>query len=136
MTCFNCNFKYSCTAAAVIASIIIGIITTFLQVTAVITVGTAFLWVAFGIAIGYLAVLIIATALERGAEEARCKSSALGTVLAGILGTAFFSVLLLAIGITATSVFSAILVGLLLTFLALIVTGSACLVKCLAGVGE
>ena len=41
------------------------------------------------------------------------------------------SVILLAVGITATSTVSAILVGLLVLFFALTITGAACLVRCL-----
>jgi len=53
-------------------------------------------------------------------------------VLAGILGTVLFSLVILAVGIVATSVVSAILVGLLVAFFALIVTATACLIRCLA----
>ena len=125
-TC-NCNFRCSCTVAAVIASVILGVVAAFLQITGVITVTPVFLWVAFGVAVGYLGILL-STA---GQEDAEC-CAAVRTILAGILGTILFSVILLAVGITATSVVSAILVGLLVLFAALTVTGTACFVRCVS----
>ena len=96
-TC-NCNFRCSCTLVAVIASVILGVVAAFLQITGVITVTPTFLWVVFGTALGYLG-------------------------------------LLLAVGVIATSVVSAILVGLLVLFAALTVTGSACFVRCVTDCG-
>lgn len=127
MALFNCNCR--CTVAAVIASAIIGVITAFLQIAGVITVTPVFLWVAFGIAVAALGILVIATALSRRAAQCGCMCSALNAVLIGILGTILFALILLAVGIVATSIVSAILVGLLLFFLALLFTGFACLVR-------
>lgn len=138
MSLFNCNCscKCGCTAAAVIVSVIVGVIAAFLQITGVITVAPVFLWVALGIAVVYLGVLVVATALARRSEQCGCKCETLNTLLTGILGTILFSVVLLAVGITATSVVSAILVGLLLAFLSLTLTGSACFVRCTADCGN
>ena len=132
MALFNCSCKRDCALIAVIASLILGVVAAFLQITAVITVTPAFLWVALGIAVGYLGVLLVSTALARRAECKPCLCSALETVLTGILGSILFAVVLLAVGIIATSVISAILVGLLVAALTLIFAGSACLVLCLA----
>ncbi len=132
MTLFGCSCRRDCSLLAVIAGIILGVVAAFLQITAVITVTPAFLWVALGIAVVYLGVLLVTTALTHRTPCTSCKRSTLGTVLAGILGTILFAVVLLAVGITATSVVSAILVGLLVAFLTLTFTGSACLVLCLA----
>lgn len=129
MSLFSCNSKCDCTVAALIASLIIGVVTAFLQITAVITVAPVFLWVSLGIAVAYLAVLVVATALDRRPERHGCACSTLGALLIGILGTALLSVVLLAVGIIATSVISAILVGLLLFFLTLTLTGTACYVR-------
>ena len=49
-----------------------------------------------------------------------------------VLGTVLLALVLLAVGITATSVVSAILVGLLVFFLWLTVAASACYVRCAA----
>ena len=130
MSNFSCGCRRDCVVRALIVSAIIGVLTAFLQITAVITVTPAFLWVAFGIAVVYLGVLALATARTSRTEQGCCR--ALNSVLAGILGTALFAVVLLAVGIVATSVISAILVGLLLFFLALILTGTACLIRCFA----
>lgn len=132
MALFNCNCKRDCTLLAVIASIIIGIIAAFLQITGVITVTPAFLWVVLGIAVVYLAVLLVSIALARISTCRPCLCNAIHTVLTGILGTILFSVVLLGVGVTATSVVSAILVGLLLALLTLTFAGTACLIQCLA----
>ena len=132
MGIFNCSCTCKCAAAAVIASIILGVVAAFLQITGMITVTPAFLWVALGIAIVYLGVLVIATALSRRREHCDCLCTILNTVLAGILGTSLVSVILLAVGVVATSVISAILVGLLVLFLSLTVAATACVVKNLA----
>lgn len=129
-----CNMKCNCTVLALVAAAIIGVIAAFLQITGVITVAPVFLWVAFGIAVVYLGALVV-TGGRRG-EAGGCVCRTLGTLLAGILGTALFAVILLAVGIVATSVISAILVGVLVFFLALTLAGSACYVKCLADCGE
>ena len=131
MALFNCSCKRDCTLIAVVASLILGVVAAFLQITAVITVTPVFLWVALGIAVGYLGILLVTTALARRAECKPCVCSSLKTVLTGILGAILFAVVLLAVGITATSVVSAILIGLLVASLTLTFGGSACLVLCL-----
>ena len=52
--------RVSCSVFAVVASLIIGIITAFLRITAVISLTPAFLWVLLGISVVYLAVTLIA----------------------------------------------------------------------------
>lgn len=132
MSLFGCNCNCRCTLAAIVVSAILGVVTTFLQITGTILVVPVFLWVVFGIAVVYLGVLVIATALARRIEATQCLCAALNTLLAGILGTALFAVVLLAVGIVATSILSAILAGVLLFFFSLTLTGSACLVRRLA----
>ncbi len=136
MALFNCSCRKDCTLFAFIASLILGVVAAFLQITAVITVIPAFLWVALGIAVVYLGILLVTTALTRGTQCRPCIRNALVTVLTGILGAILFAVILLAVGITATSVVSAILVGLLVAFLTLIFAGSACLVLCVSDCEE
>lgn len=131
MSLFSCERNNNCTAVAVIASIVVGIITAFLQITGVITVSTVFLWVVLGVAVVYLAVLLVTAALKGETSAFRCVCAALNAALVGVLGSVLFSVVLLAVGIVATSVTSAIIVGLLLLFASLILTSSACLVRCL-----
>ena len=136
MSLFGCNFKCNCAAVAVIASIIVGVIATFLQITAVITVTPVFLWVTLGIAVVYLAVLLVSSAIGSRGEQRCCVCSSLGVLLAGILGTILLSVILLAVGIVAASLLSAVLVGALLLFFSLLITGTACQVRCVAGCGS
>lgn len=132
----NCNCRCRCTLVALVISAIIGVFTAFFQITGLITVAPAFLWVVFGIGVVYLGILVVATALARREETCRCSCSIFNTLLIAILGAILFAVILLAVGIVATSVLSAILVGLLLFFFTLTLTGSACLVLCLSGCGR
>lgn len=131
MTMCNCNRSISCPVAALIVSAIIGVLAAFFQITGVITVTPVFLWVVFGIAVVYLGILVVSSALARRNEQSACVCPVLQVVLAGILGAILASVILLAVGIVATSVLNAILVGLLVFFFTLTLTGSACLVRCL-----
>jgi len=130
MSVFCCENKCKCVFGAIIVSIIIGIVSAFLQLTAVITVTPAFLWVVLGIAVVYLAVLLVASALKRGGNDCECICATLSTVLAGILITVLFAVVLLGVTFEAGSVIGAIFVGLLLFGVSLNITASACLVKC------
>ncbi len=129
----NCVNRCNCTAVGVVVSILLGIIAAFLQITGVITVTSAFLWVVLGIAIVYLGILVIAGALHQSRPRQNCLCDSLNTLLAGILGTVLFAIILLAVGIVATSVVSAILVGLLVLFFFLTVLETACYVRCLTG---
>lgn len=125
----NCYCRCRCTTAALIVSAVAAVVAALLQISGTITVTPVFLWVAFGIAIGYLALALLGTT-RCGCEQAeRCGCSALNLILAGILGTILLSAALLAVGIVATSVVSAILVGLLTGSFALFLTATACLVR-------
>ncbi|MBQ7887093.1 MAG: hypothetical protein IJ313_09400 [Clostridia bacterium] len=136
MTYANCNCRCRCTVFAAIASAILGVLAAFFQITGLITITPIFLWVAFGIAVVYLGVLVISSALADRAEQCMCVCSALSGILLGILGTILFAVILLAFGVVATSVITAILVGLLVFFFALMLTNTACLVRHLSDCGN
>lgn len=131
MVFFSCEGKRDCLVLSVIASVIIGVVAALLRITGVIATTPAFLWVVFGVAVGYLGVLL-ATYLLREQPTACGAGSTLSALLTGILGSILLSVVLLAIPFAATSIVGAILVGLLLLFFSLFFTASACLVKCLA----
>ena len=60
---------------------------------------------------------------------ASCLCSVVNTLLAGILGTVLFAVILLAVDVAATGVIGSILVGLLVFFFSLTLTSTACLVR-------
>ena len=136
MAIFCCNNRPTCVSLAVIASAILGAVAALLQITAVITVTPAFLWVALGIAVVYLAILLTSGGCSPKIGSCRCGNQSLTAILAGILGTALISVILLAVTFAATSIIGAILVGLLVLFLALIVTATACLVSSSCGQGN
>lgn len=128
-----CNCKISCPLIAIVASIIIGIITAFLQINAVITVTPAFLWVVLGIAVVYLAILLVVSAALDGPDvRIGCFCPILSTLLIGILGAILFSIILLGVAFAATSIIGAIFTGALLAFLSLLITSTVCLIKCLA----
>ncbi len=124
-----CDNKPNCVTIAVIVSAILGVVAALLRITAIINVTSAFLWVALGIAIVYLAILLSTTGCCSATASCRCGNGALTAVLYGILGTALTSVILLAISFAATSIIGAILVGLLILFLSLILSATACLVS-------
>ena len=131
----NCGCNWSCKLLAVIASVIIGIVSAFLTISGVVAVTPAFLWVLFGIAVVYLALSLVVLSARRSGYD-RCICRTLPLFLLGILGTILTSVILLAITFAATSIVGAILVGLLLFFFSLIITATTCLVKCAARCNE
>ncbi|MGN0772244.1 MAG: hypothetical protein ACI4MP_00440 [Candidatus Ventricola sp.] len=128
----NCNCRCRCNLTALIASLLIGVIAAFLQITGVLTVSTTFLWAAFIIAVVFLAILILSAAVACRNEPCACLCTNLRSLLAGALGTILFALVLLLIDVAARTVIGAILVGLLLFFFALLFAGAACLIKCLA----
>ena len=129
-----CNCRTTCSTFAFLASLVIGIVAAFLRITGTIAVTPAFLWVLFGVAVVYLAILLFASLLNANnvlnhCESCACKDGATGAILVGILGTVLTSVILLGIAFVTTSVIGAIITGLLLFFFSLIITSTACLVK-------
>ncbi len=127
MSIYRC-YKCSCAIAALVISLIVGVITSFLQITAAITITPVFLWALFGIAVLFLVTLVLSSSQRSGDCPDQCVI--LDFVLAGILGTILFALVLLAVGITATSAISAILAGLLLFSFSLALTAQACWIRC------
>ena len=133
----SCNPFSQCWVLAVAASVVIGIVTTLLTITAVITLTPAFLWVLFGIAVVYLAItLLSATSVRCSNRCFYCTRTPLSLLLAGILGTILTAVILLGITFPATSVLGAILAGVLLLFFSLLITSTVCFVRCLFGMED
>lgn len=122
----NCN-RNECLIIAVASSIVIGIVAAILNITGIIAVTPAFLWVLFGIAVVYLAIAFVVSSLRRF-DTPYSARSLIATLIAGILGTVLFSVILLGITFAATSPVGAVFVGLLLASFALIITATSCLV--------
>ena len=131
-----CNYKCSCTAVAVVVSVILGVIAAFLQITGVIALTPVLLAVAAGVATVYLGALVLTLLLSGRRDRGSGCCAVLNALLTGLLGPILVAAVLLAVGITATSVISAILVGLLIAFVALSITVSACMVKCLTDCTE
>ena len=135
MSSFSCNCRCRCPIVAIVAAVVLGVVAAFLQITGAITVTPAFLWTLFGIGVVYLGVLAVATAVARRTNASTCVCPSLDALLAGIVGTILFAVVLLGVGIVATSVVSAILVGILVGSFFLMIAATACLVRYLTGCG-
>lgn len=127
-----CGCRNNCTLYALIASIIIGFVTALLTITGIITVGVAFLWVALGIAVVYLGILLFKADTFNDSAGNCNICSILTYVFAGILGTILVSLVLLAVTFAATSIIGAIITGALLFFLSLLITSTVCLINCIA----
>ncbi|MBQ7970936.1 MAG: hypothetical protein IJ294_01110 [Clostridia bacterium] len=127
MAFLNCDCRCNCTPLAFVASLIIGVVAAFLQITAVITVTPAFLWVLFGVAVGFLAIGVLSSCCNRCGGE--CSCNALSGLLVGALGTVLIAVILLGVTFAATSVVGAIFTGLLLFFFAFLLSSAACLIR-------
>ena len=99
MSTNDCGCRNSCTTIALIISIVIGIITAFLRITATITLTPAFLWVVFGIAVVYLAIVLITTVSVNCCDEKSpcCLKNILSVLLGAIIATIVFATVLLAI---------------------------------------
>lgn len=124
----NCCVRL-CSALGIFFSVIVAIVGGFLTFNATISVTPAFLWVLFGIAVVYQAVILLKTGCT---NTNNCICDILGTVFTGILGTIATSVILLGITFAATSVLGAVITGLLLGFFTLLITSVICLIRCIA----
>ena len=131
MTFLGCGNKRDCTGIALVASLIIGIIAAFLQITAVFTLTPIFSIVAFGIAVVYLAVVLLAAASTQRNQSCNLCCTPLTALLFGIAGTILVAVILLLITFAATSVIGAIFVGALFFFFSLTISSTLCFVRCL-----
>lgn len=136
MSMCSCRYKWNCMLTALILSLLAGIIVSFLQITGMITVTPVVLCTLLAIAVAILGILTIASAMQSrsGACEAQC--TILNGILLGIWGTILFSAVLLVVGIVATSIISAILVGVLVFFFALSLTTLTCYIRCALNCSE
>ena len=124
--CRKCN-KNECLIIAIAASVLFGIVTAILTATEIIILTPAFLWVVFGIAVGYLAIAFIVTSLRRF-DTPYSARSLIVAFIAGVLGTILLSLVLLAVALVQTSAIFAVLAGLLLFSFSLFITAIACIV--------
>lgn len=125
-----CRCTGNCTTFAVVASVILGVITAFLRITGVITLTSAFLWVVLGVSVVYLLGTLVASLFTKG-QGGACNCTTLFVLLLSIVGAVVLSIVLLAVTFAATSVVGAILAGLLIIFFFQIITVSACYILCL-----
>lgn len=130
----NCSCRCKCAIVGLILGAILGVIAAFSLITGALTIPTAFLWAALGLGAVYLGLLLLRCCGCRC--ELGCLCANLNVLLLGILGTILTAAILLAFGITATSVVSAVLVGLLVLSITVTFTGAACYVRSVAGCGE
>lgn len=121
------NNRNECLIIAIAGSVVVGIVTAILSATGIITLTPAFLWVVFGIAVGYLATVYIASSLRRF-DTPYSARSLIATFIVGVLGTILISLVLLGVTLVAGSAILAVLAGLLLLFFSLIITSVACIV--------
>ena len=132
MSTSDCSCRSTCTTAALIISIAVGIIAAFLRITAAITLTPAFLWTVFGIAVVYLGVMLLAsTTLRCCSNTPCCIRPTMAIQLGAIIATILLAVVLLAVEFAATSLLGAVLTGLLLFALFLTLTETACLTRCI-----
>lgn len=122
----NNNCRLSCIGGSAVISTVIGIVGAVLRYTGIIEVTSVFLRVLFGISVALLGILLLVSSVT---DKMPCCRS-LGALLAGILGTALTSVILLGIEFAAASAVGTIITGLLLFFFSLTLLSSACLIKC------
>ena len=130
MSILCCENKIPCFIGSIIASVIVGVASAFLQFAGIITVAPVFYWVALGFSATFLAIYLVISGISCKAYNCRNSCANISLVIAGILGSIVSSLLLLAFAPVATSVLGAILVGLLLLFLSLLITGTSCIIKC------
>lgn len=130
MSNLTCGCRNECIGISVLASIVIGIITAFLTFSATITVGNAFLWVALGIAVLFLALAFLVSGFIRYSGIRSCICRSLSLLITGIAGSILTALILLAIEFAATSIIGAIITGLLLLSFSLIITSVICIIRC------
>lgn len=124
-----CNCKCSCALLSGVVSLILGVIAAFLQITGTIAIGSMILMAAAIVALVYLGILLMVSAIEQQCQRCSCTCAAVNALLAGALGTILFAVVLLVADIAAASVIGSILTGLLAASFALLVTSSACVIR-------
>ena len=121
----SCRCRFECFGLSLIISIAVGVLAAVFRYIAIITVTPAFLWVLFGIAIGYLGIT-----LATSGRYSPCVCRNLPSFLVGILGTILTSIILLGITFAATSVIGAIITGALLFFFTFTLINAVCIINC------
>ena len=128
-----CKTKCDCTLIAVIASVITGIIAAFLNFSAVIAVPQFVLWILFGVALGLLALALVAAPFTCRCENKECFCASVTSFLVGVFGTVAASLVLVLVDLTAGGLLASVITGLLFGLFALTITSAGCLVRNLLG---
>ena len=128
-----CKTKCDCTIIAVIASVITGIITAFLNFSASIAVPQFVLWILFGVALGFLAISLIIAPFICRKEGGECLCTSLTALLTGVFGTVLAALVLVLVDLAASGLLASLVTGLLFGFFALTITSAGCIVKNLFG---
>lgn len=115
---------------AILISALLGLGIGFAFFSGVITGIIQALWIAFGIGILSLILLIILPTIAKGEQE-RCICKKGECLLLGALGTIVLSIISLSITLATASAGFAILIGALGAFLALTILAIANLIRCL-----
>ena len=131
-----CKTKCDCTIIAVIASVIAGIVATFLTFSGTITIPQFVLWIFFGVALGLLGLSLVAAPFIGKRESNTCLCASLTSLFVGVFGTVLFSLVLVLVDIAAGGILASILTGLLFGLFALTITSAACIVKNLFDCGS
>ncbi len=131
MNLCNCKNSRDCTLAAVVASVIIGVVAAFLNFSATIAIPAFVYWIFFGVALVFLAFSLLVAPFVDRKESRDCLCSALSTFLIGVFGTVLLSLVLVLVDIAATGLLSSVLIGLLFASFTLTIASVACLIKCL-----
>ena len=136
MNICGCKTKCDCTILAVIASVIAGIVTTFLTFSGTIVIPQFVLWIFFGIVLGFLGLSLITAPFIGKREANTCLCTSLTSFFVGIFGTVLLSLALVLIDIAAGGILASILTGLLFGLFTLAITSAACIVKNLFDCGS
>lgn len=123
MTNQNCGYKLDCVALSIFLSIIVTITAAILRYTAIITLTPVFLWVALGVAVGFL----FAAFLKPGnCCINACKKIPLWLLIIGSGIVIVTAAILLSVTFAATSLIGAIISGLLIGGLTLMGSSIIC----------
>ena len=129
MNICGCRTKCDCTLFAVIASVIAGIVATFLTFSGTLVIPQFVLWILFGVALGFLGLSLVVSPFICKKESGFCLCTSLIAFFAGILGTVLFSLVLVLIDIAAGGILASVITGLLFGLFTLTITSTACIVK-------
>ena len=125
----GCRPRCECTVYSVIISAVIGIVAASLNLSATITVPQVVLWVFFGVALGFLAISLIAAALRREKDCSGCFCTGLTALFAGVLLAVLSALVLLVFDIATAGILGSVITGLLFGGFALTVTSVICLIR-------